>query len=43
VDEMKNDLNQFIALKKIDSENEKFPIKTYERRESTKDRKSTHK
>lgn len=36
VDEIKSEVNQFIALKKLDSENEKFPIQIYEKRESIK-------
>lgn len=36
LEDMKNDLTQFMQLKKIDSENEKFPLKVYKRRESIK-------
>lgn len=37
VDEIQSDVGQFLALRKIDSDNEKFPIKAYKRRESLKD------
>ena len=37
VDEIKSDVGQFLALRKIDSDNEKFPIQAYKRRESMKD------
>ena len=37
MEELKSDVNQFLALKKLDSDNEKFPIKVYQRRESLKD------
>ena len=36
VDEIKSDVGQFLALKKMDSDNEKFPIQVYKRRESEK-------
>jgi len=29
-EEVKSDVNKFLTLKKIDSENEKFPTKAYE-------------
>ena len=35
-DEIKDDVNMFLALKKIDSDNEKFPIVAFKRRESEK-------
>ena len=35
-DEISDDINMFLALKKIDSDNEKFPIVTFQRRESEK-------
>jgi hypothetical protein len=37
VEEIKSDVGQFLALRKIDSDNEKFPIQTWKKRESMKD------
>lgn len=34
VDEIQSDVGQFLALRKIDSDNEKFPLQAYKRRES---------
>ena len=40
VDEIKSDVGRFLALRKIDSDNEKFPVAAYQkRRESEKDLK----
>ena len=36
VDEIQSDVGQFLALRKIDSDNEKFPLQAYKRRESEK-------
>jgi NADH:ubiquinone oxidoreductase subunit D len=33
VEETKSEVNQFLALKKLDKENEKFPINTYKKQE----------
>jgi len=32
VEETKSEVNQFLALKKLDNENEKFPINTYKKK-----------
>ena len=32
LNEIKSDVNQFLALKKLDSENEKFPVEKYKQR-----------
>ena len=39
VDEIQSDVGQFLALRKIDSDNEKFPLQAYKRRESEKSQK----
>ena len=36
VKETKDEVEQFVALHKLDKENEKFPIKVFKRRESLK-------
>jgi hypothetical protein len=36
VEETKSEVNQFIALKRLDKDNEKFPINTYKKREESK-------
>jgi hypothetical protein len=36
VSETKNEVEQFVALHKLDKENEKFPLKVFKRRESLK-------
>ena len=35
-EEIKSDINHFLALKKLDSDNEKFPIVAFKKRESLK-------
>ena len=35
VEETKSEVNQFLALKKLDKDNEKFPIKTYNKKRET--------
>ena len=35
-EEIKSDINHFLALKKLDSDNEKFPIMAFKKRESLK-------
>ena len=39
VDEIQSDVGQFLALRKIDSDNEKFPLQAHKRRESEKSQK----
>lgn len=45
VNEIKSDVNQFLALRKLDSENEKLPHRTYDlvmkRRESEKEARNS--
>ena len=36
----KVDVNQFVNLKRLDSENEKFPIKVFEKQQTLKEKKS---
>jgi len=36
LEETKSEVNQFLALKRLDKDNEKFPINTYKKREEKK-------
>lgn len=36
VEETKSEVNQFLALKRLDKDNEKFPMATYKKREERK-------
>jgi len=42
-EEITDDINMFLALKKIDSENEKFPLQAFRRNSEKEEKKKNYK